>query len=79
MSGPRLLQGRTRPRISRRPPPPCSGRSGPDGLSRRPSWPVAGWAQENATSLPLSSPSVCSPHGQDGSRKTSNILSVINK
>ncbi|MEJ5118700.1 hypothetical protein WH158_14920 [Gluconobacter cerinus] len=51
---------------------PCSGRSGPDGLSRRPSWPVAGWAQENATSLSLSSPSVCSPHGQDGSRKTSN-------
>ncbi len=50
--------------------PLCSGRSGLDGLSRRPSWPVAGWAQENATSLPLSSASVCSPHGQDGSRKT---------
>ncbi len=53
--------------------PPCSGRSGLDGLSRRPSWPVAGWAQENATSLSLSSSSACSPHGQDGSRKTSNV------
>ncbi|OAJ69163.1 hypothetical protein A0123_00217 [Gluconobacter cerinus] len=59
--------------------PPCSGRSGLDGLSRRPSWPVAGWAQENATVVPLSSPSMCSPHGQDGSRKTTGIHEVIKK
>ena len=59
--------------------PPCSGRSGLDGLSRRPSWPVAGWAQENATVVPLSSPSVCSPHGQDGSRKTTGIHEVIKR
>ncbi|KXV41490.1 hypothetical protein AD942_02245 [Gluconobacter japonicus] len=59
--------------------PLCSGRSGLDGLSRRLSWPVAGWAQENATVVPLSSPSVCSPHGQDGSRKTTGIHEVIKK